>query len=162
MPELAVVEKLQPCLLDRLSDDDPKTSQESRSQRVISIQRYRQGVMRDLQWLFSSSAHLAREGRDAFSLEDYPHALRSVINYGTRHLFGLMAPNMRDLERELTEALYVFEPRILRNSLKVRSRMEGNLVSLEVQGELWANPLPERLHIKTTLDIESGFMAGGE
>jgi type VI secretion system protein ImpF len=66
MPELAVVEKLQPCLLDRLTDDEPKNSQESRSQRVISVQRYRQGVLRDLQWLFNSSAHLAYEGKNNF------------------------------------------------------------------------------------------------
>lgn len=161
MPELAPNEKLQPCLLDRLTDDDPKNSLESRSQRVISLQRYRQGVLRDLQWLFSSSAHLPVEGDDGFSIEDFPEARRSVINFGTRHLFGIMAPNMRELERELTEALYNYEPRILRNSLKVKSRMLGNLVSLDVEGELWASPLPEHLHIRTKLDIESGLTAMG-
>jgi len=156
MPELVVVEKLQPCLLDRLTDDDPKNPVESRTQRVISLQRYREGVLRDLQWLFGASAHLPQEGQSQFSLEDYPDAFKSVINFGARHLFGLMAPNMRELERQLTEALYVFEPRILRNSLKVRSRIAGNEIALEVEGELWASPLPEHLHIKTKLDIESG------
>src|SRR4051812_47862682 len=149
MPDLAIVEKLQPCLLDRLTDDEPTNSQESRSQRVISLQRYRQGVLRDLQWLVSSSAHLPNEGGDGYSLEDFPEALRSVINFGTRHLFGLVAPNMRELERQLTDALYTFEPRILRNSLKVRSRQYGNMIGLDIEGELWASPLPERLHIKT-------------
>jgi len=47
---------------------------------------------------------------------------------------------MRELERQLTEALYTFEPRILRNSLKVRSRLEGNMIALELEGELWAAP----------------------
>ena|SRR5438105_6305621 len=162
MPELAVIERLQPCLLDRLTDDDPKNSQESRAQRVISLQRYRQGVLRDLQWLFSASAHLSHEGQSTFSIEDYPEAASSVINFGTRHLFGLMTPNMRDLERQLTAALYTFEPRILRNSLKVRSQIEGNLVVLEVEGDLWASPVPERLHIKTKLDIETGHCSVGD
>lgn len=157
MPELAVIEKLQPCLLDRLTDDDPTNTQESRSQRVISIQRYRQGVMRDLQWLFNASAHLAHEGPGTFSLEDYPHSLASVINFGTRHLFGVTTPNMRDLERQLVTALYIFEPRIVRDSLKIRSRMEGNMIALEIEGDLWANPMPEHLQIKTKLDIESGY-----
>jgi type VI secretion system protein ImpF len=161
MPELAVVEKLQPCLLDRLTDDEPKNSQESRTQRVVSLQRYRQGVLRDLEWLFSSSAHLMQEGKQTFSIADFPEALRSVINFGTRHLFGVMSPNLRDLERQLAEALYAFEPRILRNSLKVRTQMEGNLIVLDVDGELWANPLPEHLHIKTKLDIESGHCSMG-
>ena len=162
MPELAVIEKLQPCLLDRLTDDEPNKPLESRSQRVVSIQRYRQGVLRDLQWLFGASAHLPQEGDCPFSLLDYPEAARSVINFGTRHLFGLMTPSMRELERQLTEALYIFEPRILRNSIKVRSRIEGNLVVLDVQGELWASPLPEHLHIKTTLDIETGYCSVGD
>src|SRR2546422_45504 len=135
MPELIVVEKLQPCLLDRLTDDEPKNSEESRAQRVISLQRYRHGVMRDLQWLFNASAHLPQEGKATFSIEDYPEARRSVINFGTRHLFGRTAPNLRDLERDLTDALYTFEPRILRNSLKVRVQMEENMLALEVDGE---------------------------
>src|SRR5579871_4159940 len=127
MPELAVVERLQPCLLDRLTDDEPNNQQESRAQRVITLQRYRQGVLRDLQWLLGASAHLPLEGSTTWSMEDYPEANRSVINYGTRHLFGMMTPNLRELERQLEEALYVFEPRILRNSLKVRSQIEGNI-----------------------------------
>jgi len=162
MPELAVVEKLQPCLLDRLTDDEPKNSQESRAQRVISIQRYRQGVLRDLQWLFNASAHLPQEGQSTVNLEDFPEALHSVINFGTRHLFGVMTPNMRDLERQLAEALYTFEPRIMRNTLRVRSKVVGNVVVLDVEGELWANPLPEHLHIKTTLDVESGHCSVGD
>jgi type VI secretion system protein ImpF len=117
--------------------------------------------MRDLQWLFGASAHLPQEGQQTFSIEDYPDAAKSVINFGTRHLFGLMAPNMRELERQLTEALYTFEPRILRNSLKVRSRMAGNIIVLDLEGELWAAPLPEHLHIKTKLDLETGFCSVG-
>jgi type VI secretion system protein ImpF len=161
MPDLIVVEKLQPCLLDRLTDDDPKNSQESRAQRVISLQRYRQGVLRDLQWLFNASAHLRQEGQDTFSMEDYPEALYSVINFGTRHLFGVLTPNLHELERQLAKALYVFEPRILRNSLKVSSHLEGHLIALDVEGDLWAMPLPEHLHIKTMLDIENGHCTVG-
>src|SRR5260370_36913009 len=106
MPELGVIEKLQPCLLDRLSDDEPKNSQEGRAQRVISLQRYRQGVLRDLEWPFGASAHLPQQGQCWFSLEDYPAAQRSGINFGTRHLFGVMSLSMRDLERNLTAASY--------------------------------------------------------
>jgi len=159
MPELIVVEKLQPCLLDRLTDDEPKNTQESRSQRVISPQRYKQGVLRDLEWLFGASAHLTQEGNSPVNIEDFPHALRSVINFGTRHLFGVTSPNLRDLEKGLVEALYTFEPRILRNTLKVRVQIQGNMIEMEVEGELWANPLPEHLHIKTKLDMESSFLA---
>jgi|ERR1051325_1683154 type VI secretion system protein ImpF len=156
MPELTVSEKLQPCLLDRLSDDDPKSSVESRMQRVISVQRYRQGVLRDLGWLFSASAHLAHEGKQSFSIEDFPLAQQSVINFGTRHLFGVTSPNLRQIEKGLKEALFTFEPRIDRNTLKVRVGLQEQVISIEVEGDLWAKPMPEHLHIKTKLDIETG------
>jgi type VI secretion system protein ImpF len=126
---------------------------------VISPQRYKQGVLRDLEWLFGASAHLTQEGNSPVNIEDFPHALRSVINFGTRHLFGVTSPNLRDLEKGLVEALYTFEPRILRNTLKVRVQIQGNMIEMEVEGELWANPLPEHLHIKTKLDMESSFLA---
>ncbi len=161
MPELAVIEKLQPCLLDRLSDDEPNKAQESRAQRVVSLQRYRQGVLRDLLWLFNASAHLPHEGDSSFSIDEYPEARRSVINFGIRHLLGLMTPSMRDLEKQLAEALYIFEPRVIRNTLKIRSRLEANMVVLDIEGELWANPVPEQLHIKTMLDIETGHCSIG-
>jgi len=162
MPELAVTERLQPCLLDRLTDDDPANTQESQKQRVISLQRYRQGVLRDLQWLFSGSAHLPNEEHKGMSLEDFPNACHSVINFGIRHLFGLVAPDMRELERQLIDALYTFEPRIIRNSLKIRSRMQGNLIDLHIEADLWASPLPEHLHVKTLLDIQSGHCTLGD
>ena len=156
MAESVAVEKLQPCLLDRLTDEDPKNSQESRAQRVISLQRYRQGVLRDLEWLFGASAHLPHEGRDNFGIGDFPDAAKSVINYGTRHLFGRTSPNTGELQRSLTEALYLFEPRIIENTLKVVVKLRGNQATLDVQAELWASPFPEHLHLKTKLDLESG------
>ncbi len=56
MAELTPLEKLQPCLLDRLTDDDPKNGEESRAQRVVSLSRYKRGVLRDLEWLFNTDA----------------------------------------------------------------------------------------------------------
>ena len=33
--------------------------------------------------------------------------------------------------------------------------IERNILSIELTGELWVNPLPEKLFIKTELDLES-------
>ena len=57
MAELNRDQRFLPCLLDRLRDDDPKNTEESRNQRVISAQRYKEAVLRDLRWLFNASAH---------------------------------------------------------------------------------------------------------
>lgn len=160
MPELTPLEKLQPCLLDRLTDDDPKNPNESAAQRVISLRRYKDGVLRDLQWLFNAAAHLPDEGGERFRFADYPQALNSVINFGMRHLSGAFAPNLADLERELKEALQLFEPRI--DKLRVKAAMERNLISIELHGDLWAKPLSEHLFIKTRIDLETGQCLMGD
>jgi type VI secretion system protein ImpF len=147
-------EKLQPCLLDRLTDDDPKNPEESRTQRVISLSRYKRGVLRDLEWLLNASAHLPEEG--SVRLSDFPEAERSVINFGTRQLCGLIAPDMDALERELTEALQLFEPRIIRNSLVIKATMERHIIAFEIRGDLWAVPVSEQLFVKTQIDLETG------
>jgi type VI secretion system protein ImpF len=154
--DLIPLERLQPCLLDRLTDDEPLNPNESRLQRVVSMQRYKRGVLRDLVWLFNTSASLTGMGALGADVEDYPEALRSVVNFGTRQICGLTAPNMEELERQLLEAVQLFEPRILPDTLSVRATMKNQMIGFEIEGELWANPIPEKLFIKTEIDMESG------
>lgn len=161
MAELTPLEKLQPCLLDRLTDDEPDKSEESRNQRVISLQRYKRGVLRDLEWLLNASAHLPEEGKNQLRLSDYPQAYRSVLNFGSRQLCGLLAPDTAELERQFFEVIQFFEPRILRNSLSVKAVMDHQAVAFEIQGEIWANPLSEHLFIKTKIDLETGQYSFG-
>ncbi len=156
MAEQTPIERLQPCLLDRLTDDEPDKREESRAQRVVSHQKYRRGVLRDLEWLFNTSAYLAIEGMESFKLKDYPEAYRSVINYGTRQLCGMTGVDLDRLQEELGEAIRVFEPRISPRSLTIHTNKERNLVMFEIEGEMWANPLPEHLHVKTSVDLETG------
>jgi len=162
MAELTPLEKLQPCLLDRLTDEDPKVTEESKLQRVVSLARYKRGVLRDLEWLLNASAHFAFEGGLGALLVDYPEARQSVVNYGTRHLCGLVGPEMVSYERELVEAIQVFEPRILRNTLSIRAVKDRQIVGLEIEGELWANPVPDHLFIKTKIDLETGQTVLGD
>lgn len=156
MADLTPAEKLQPCLLDRLTDDEPKAKEESRNQRVVSVQRYKRGVLRDLEWLFNASAHLPVEGSKEFKLSDFPEAHRSVINFGTRHLCGLIAPDMNELQRQLSDVIALFEPRLIRHTLQIKVTKDRHLIGFEMHGELWANPVSEKLFIKTRIDLETG------
>ena len=157
MAELTPMERLQPCLLDRLTDEEPEAKQESRDRRVVSLKRYRDGVLRDLTWLFNSSPHPLDE-----DFEESEELAGSVLNYGFRDLCGLTASSLSisDLERELLKAIQRFEPRLLRNTLSVRIITDddrpGNHVSFEIRGDLWAQPTPEYMDIKTQLDLETG------
>jgi type VI secretion system protein ImpF len=54
MVELFPKERLQPSLLDRLSDDEPYKKMESREKRVLSFQKLKLSVVRDLEWLLNA------------------------------------------------------------------------------------------------------------
>ncbi|MEO6598870.1 MAG: type VI secretion system baseplate subunit TssE [Polyangiaceae bacterium] len=158
MAELTTKERLQPSLLDRLSDDEPDNSQETRERRVLSNQRLRDCVRRDLNWLFNTT-NLA----SVQSLEDYPEVERSVLNYGLPDLAGRPASSIdRDLlERQLRRAIWDYEPRLVRNSIQVKLEVETdqfnhNAMNFSIRADLWAQPLPLRLFLRTDLDLETG------
>lgn len=74
MGELTSRERLQPSLLDRLSDDDREQVVEPRDKRVLSMRDLRKAVLRDLGWLLNSSS--LGSFRD---LSAYPLASQSVV-----------------------------------------------------------------------------------
>jgi type VI secretion system protein ImpF len=155
MAELLPKERLQPSLLDRLSDDEPHKKIESRDQRVLSFQRLKRSVVRDIEWLLNAGCL-----ESTLDLTDFPEVKRSVLNYGVPDLTGTTASNVdaATLERMLRHRILTFEPRLLSRSLKVRvtNKDEHNTVIIEIEGELWSQPMPERLYLKTVLDLELG------
>jgi type VI secretion system protein ImpF len=151
-------ERLQPCLFDRLIDEDVQNKQEGRAARMISLSEYRTAVLRDLSWLMNCSNHVESEG-----LGDFPHVKSSVFNFGKPSLSGLGIAGMsiQDLEAEIARAVRCFEPRIISDTLIVRAVKESaknspSTLVFEIRAELWARPFPEKLFIKTALDIETG------
>jgi type VI secretion system protein ImpF len=150
-------EKIQPCLLDRLTDENPEAVKESRNERVISVKRYREGVLRDLIWLLNAKAHTERDG-----LDEFPEVARSVLNFGTRDLCGLISSSLDlgTLEQEIAEAMRRLEPRINPGSLAVTAvsgaQKFANGIAIEIRGDLWAYPVPEQLYIRTEIDLDTG------
>lgn len=158
MAELTQQERLQPSLLDRLTDDEPDVLQESRDKRVLSMRRLRESVLRDLGWLLNASRLDTLQ-----DLSEYPFVARSVLNYGIPDIAGLTASGLdvASLARAVREAILDYEPRILRHTLKVTARtlpeqMSHNALSFDIEGELWAQPVPLRIYLKTELDLEIG------
>ena len=157
MAELLPSERLQPSLLDRLCDDDPANSKESREQRVLSVKRLRQSVLRDIAWLLNAVSL-----ESAQSLENYPEAAQSVINFGIPDLSGHTVSNTDtgEIEKRIRKALLDFEPRILPNTLRVKvvssDAYNHNAMNFDIEGDLWMQPLPLRLYLKTQLDLETG------
>lgn len=158
MTELTPSEKLQPCLLDRLTDDEPNRKKESRNQRVMTMRRYRQAVLRDLGWLLNTCAHIEQDGLDKFE-----EVASSVLNFGVHDITGMTAASrsVEQMRYQLVEALRRFEPRIISNTISIKMEvdpkvMNNRLIRFEIWGDLWSQPIPESLFIKTEMDLETG------
>ncbi|MEM1190901.1 MAG: type VI secretion system baseplate subunit TssE [Pseudomonadota bacterium] len=178
MTELTPADRLQPSLLDRLTDDQPKRpageadageshdgeDSSSRAVRdgaapsqVITSRQLRELVKRDLTWLLNTS----RLESSTSDLEGYPLVSESVINYGIPELTGLLASNIdpRSLEAELTDIIYRFEPRIVRHSLSVRVEtsdvMGRNALRFSIECDVWGQPSPEHMYLFSELDLET-------
>ena len=152
-------DRLQPALLDRLTDEEPEKRLEPREQRVLSKSRLRQAVLRDLAWLFNTTRLEA--GTD---LGKAPHARRSVINFGLPAFSGVAASSLdvTDLTKAIRQAILDFEPRILPSTLQVRAVVDAgqldhhNVIGVEIHGQLWAQPVPLELLVRTEIDLETG------
>lgn len=159
MSDLTLRERLQPSLLDRLTDHDPSNPQESAEKRVLSLSQLKASVLRDLAWLLNTTSLL-----DGDATLNTP-AGTSVINFGLPALAGNSASSIDigALEILIHRAIATFEPRILRNTLRVRARvgqgeMNHNALSFEIEGDLWAEPVALPLLLRTDLDLESGHV----
>ena len=157
MAELIPSERLQPSLLDRLTDEEPEQLQESGEKRVLSWQRLRDSVRRDLASLLNT-ANL-ESVRD---LSEYPEVERSTLNFGIPDLTGKTASSLdaTALVRVIRNAILQFEPRLLRNSVKVQvvrsESHDANAICFAIEADLWAQPLPLRLYLRTELNLEDG------
>lgn len=159
MADPAFRERLQPALLDRLTDDEPERKLETRESRLISRQQLRLAVLRDLGWLFNAT-QLADEN----AWRHAPRAWRSVLNYGLPALAGETASTLdvAELERAMRQTILNFEPRIDPATLKVQAVADQvaldrhNQIQVEIRGNLWAQPTPIELMLRTNVDLETG------
>ncbi len=158
MADLAPNERLQPSLLDRLTDDEPERRDESPDRRVLSLQRLRDAVRRDLGFLLNAT-HLSA----VQDISEYTYVERSTVNFGLPDLAGRPAStiNKAELVRSLRRAILDFEPRLLRSSLKIDVVVDPdehsrNALRFEIAADLWCQPLPVRLYLRTQLNLEDG------
>lgn len=158
MAELTPQERLQPSLLDRLTDNEPQKTDESREQRVLSLARLRDCVIRDLAWLLNTERMPSSE-----KIEDHPDAQRSVINYGIPSLTGASSSGLdgEALEKAVIDAIHEYEPRLIRGSVSVRTvrsrnQMSLNALTFQIEADLWAQPVPLHLYLQTEVDLETG------
>jgi type VI secretion system protein ImpF len=159
VPELTSQERLQPALLDRLTDDAPDRKQEPPEARVITANRLRAGVLRDLSWLLNTV-----RPRDRELPPGHEYAAEAVLWYGLPPMTGetLSTLDAVTLKQSIREAILRFEPRVLKDTLEVDvfgspGRLEShNVIGLEIRGRLWAQPVPLEILLRTEFNLEDG------
>jgi type VI secretion system protein ImpF len=163
MANLRTQERLQPALLDRLTDDEPTSLHEAVDARVINRNRLRELVLRDLAWLFNATS----PGPNAIDWAGAAQARNSVLNYGLPALSGQTSSTIDPLvlQARVRQAILDHEPRILPESLQVQALVSEtqldhhNQIGLRISGQLWAQPVPLELLLHTDIDLETGRVA---
>ena len=157
MAEHLLTERLQPSLLDRLTDEDPTNPRETRDSRVIDLRRLREIVMRDLSWLLNTF-----DNSSLIDADRYPHASNSVLGYGVEEVAGEYSTVDRTqrIRASIHKAIERFEPRIIPGTLSVVLRDEEKagqtVVSFDIVADMWAQPLPMELYLRSEVDITTG------
>jgi type VI secretion system protein ImpF len=159
MATLRAQDRLQPALLDRLTDENPDSRTEATEVRVINRSRLRDLVLRDLAWLFN-----ATRSTHSDVWESSPMAARSVINFGLPPMSGqsLSSVDLVSLQERVRQAIVDYEPRILPDTLSVQALVNDaqanhhNLIGFRITGQLWAQPVPLELMLHTDIDLETG------
>lgn len=158
-PPIDLRDRLQPALLDRLTDDSRLgTPDPQGDRRVMSKAQMRAAVLRDLAWLFNAVQPLG-----AAAAAD-PQVAGSVLNFGLPPLAGQLASRLdiTQVEKIIRDAIVRFEPRILAETLRVQAIEASsvldthNIIEFEIWGELWAQPAPLEILLRTRLDLEAG------
>jgi len=157
MADQSALERLQPSLLDRLTDKEPDNASDPPSARVIDIRQLEEIVRRDLVWLLNTN------NRDTdIDAEQFPYAAKSVLNYGVGEISGEYSNRTRVdfIRRSIERAIQAYEPRISPASNQVirREQTEASkaVVTFDIFGELWADPVPIELYLRSVIDLRSG------
>lgn len=155
VPEPPARDRLCPSLLDRLTDDEPANPREPRGAWAMSAARLRASVLRDLHWLLNAE-------RPGAGLDDCAQLRSSVLNLGLPAVSGRPASSLdlQALARELRSVLLHYEPRLIPHTLRVHAEplkdALHNVVSFRIEAQLWSQPVPLELWLRTDMDLESG------
>lgn len=157
MADKTITERLQPSLLDRLTDHEPTSRTETRDDRVINIHRLRDIIRRDLSWLLNSNSQ-----DTLIDAEQYPNIATSVLNYGVQEVAGDFSTEIRaaEIRKAIKRAIILFEPRIKNGTLEIIARKDKKssqtIVEFDIRADMWAQPLPMELYLRSQVDLTTG------
>lgn len=129
---------------------------ESADKRYATARRLRSYVCRDVARLLNSTSI-----DSTVDLETAPHVRQSVLNYGMPSLSGKNVSSIDRvaMARRLEQVVRIYEPRLR----KVRvspdhgaPRSDPHEMAFRIDCELWNQPEPNQLVLRTRISMESG------
>lgn len=171
MVGLTSQERLQPSLLDRLTDHQPGTQQEALADRVLNKKQLRDAVLRDLSWLFNTTMQeppvLSPDVERQRMWAEATAARDSVLNFGIPSLSGITVSYLEfpRLEILIRQAIMRFEPRIDPKTLVVKisndlsTGLKPTNLRLVIKGQMWNQPVPLELLLSADVDVDTGQTA---
>jgi len=137
---------------------------------TVSNRVLREAVRRDIEALFNTERYestplLSDWEADHFSsavhdLADFPEVRRSVVNYGVPSFSGRSSRDFdrETLAKEIRTILNTYEPRLKEGATKVDVTIgdKGVGLRIEIDAVLVTNPTPERLRLRTTINLDNG------
>jgi type VI secretion system protein ImpF len=153
---------VQPSLLDRLTDEQPKEAADRTTTRDASERAYRMSVQRDVEFLLNTRCTMIHAGIE------FPELRHSVHQYGLPDTSGLSFSNVegrQELTENIAETLRRFEPRLMNVVVKLTdaNQVTAPQVRFSIAATLRMDPSPEQIVFDTVLEIASGTydVAGG-
>ena len=156
MAKREIERAVQPSLLDRLTDLEPRANVEPRVGYLESARQYRAALQRDLEWLLNTRRIPVTLPEE---LEELAH---SVYYYGLPDLTSVSrdSPEARErLLRRVEEAIDTFEPRLANvriSIVELQGENHRRELRFHVEGTLLMDPTPEQVAFDTVLHFASG------
>lgn len=156
MAKREIERTVQPSVLDRLTDEDPRSPADPRTTYPESLRQYKITVQRDLEWLLNT-----RRSADP-ETDNYEELRRSLANFGLPDLTSMSRDSLasrNQLLHHVEESLALFEPRLANVTItmvEVEGEQNRRELRFVVDATLRLDPTPEQVMFDTVLHFASG------
>jgi type VI secretion system protein ImpF len=155
MAKQEIERTVQPSVLDRLTDEEPRIRTDQRISYGESLQYFKLAVQRDLEWLLNT-----RRTPDP-APDSFEELRTSLYHYGIVDVTSLgdSSASRDRLLKQVDEAIATFEPRLANVRISIVEQ-EGESHRREmhfvVEGTLRLDPTPEQVAFDTVLHFSTG------
>jgi type VI secretion system protein ImpF len=129
---------------------------EAGERKAVSTRQLREYVCRDLGSLLNCASLDA-----VVDLTAYPQVQASVLNFGMPSLAGRVARSTdpQQVAATIEAAIRRFEPRL--SAVRVTPEMgeagsETHVLAFRIEAQLWGQPVPQQLLLRTRVEVDSG------